>query len=374
MEMSTQLQPLPPKNYQESNAILKKLALANRQLAELKGIATSIPNQTILINTLALQEAKFSSEIENIITSQDAMYKQQMFGDVVFDSAAKEVGLYSDALRYGFDLVRKQHMLSLNHVEEIHLRMMPSSQGLRKLPGTILKNPATNQIVYTPPQDYKEVRSLMENLMDYINMPDKDNIDPLIKMAIIHYQFESIHPFCDGNGRVGRIINVLYLVLSDLLSLPILYMSRYIIRNKNEYYRLLRELLKTNDWEPWILYMLDAVEQTSKETIILVKAIRDLMQDYKHRIREQLPNLYSQDLINNLFKHPYTKIEFLMRDLDCQRKTAAKYLNVLTEHGFLRKARLGRSNYYINIPLFNLFASDPNKQMKDDNIETILLN
>ncbi len=374
MKMSAQLHPLPPKNFQESYAILKKLALANRQLAELKGIATSIPNQTILINTLALQEAKFSSEIENIITSQDAMYKQQVFGDVIFDSAAKEVGLYSDALRYGFDLVRKQHMLSLNHVEEIHLRMMPASQGLRKLPGTVLKNPATNEIVYTPPQDYKEVRSLMENLMDYINMPDMDNIDPLIKMAIIHYQFESIHPFYDGNGRVGRIINVLYLVLSDLLNLPILYMSRYIIRNKNEYYRLLRKLPETNDWEPWILYMLDAVEQTSKETIILVKAIRDLMQDYKHRIREQLPNLYSQDLINNLFKHPYTKIEFLMRDLDCQRKTAAKYLNVLTEHGFLRKARLGRSNYYINIPLFNLFASDPNKQMKDDNIETILLN
>lgn len=371
--MSAQLQPLPPKNFQESYAILKKLALANRQLAELKGVAPSIPNQTILINTLALQEAKFSSEIENIITSQDAMYKQQILGDVVFDSAAKEVGLYSDALRYGFDLVRKQHMLSLNHVEEIHLRMMPASQGLRKLPGTILKNPATNEIVYTPPQDYNEVRSLMENLMDYISIPDMDNIDPLIKMAIIHYQFESIHPFYDGNGRVGRIINVLYLVLSDLLSLPILYMSRYIIRNKNEYYRLLRELPKTNDWEPWILYMLDAVEQTSKETIILVKAIRDLMQDYKYRIREQLPNLYSQDLINNLFKHPYTKIEFLMRDLDCQRKTAAKYLNVLTEHGFLRKARLGRSNYYINIPLFNLFASDPNKVLNDGDIETIML-
>lgn len=371
--MKSNLQPLPPQNAHESFAILKKLGLASRQLAELKGTAMSIPNQTILIDTLALQEAKYSSEIENIVTSQDAMYKQQVLGNAIFDSAAKEVGLYSEALKHGFDLVRKHQLLSLNHVEEIHRTMMPASQGLRKLPGTVLKNPATNKIVYTPPQNYKEVRSLMENLMDYINFPEMDNLDPLIKMAIIHYQFESIHPFYDGNGRVGRIINVLYLVLSDLLNLPILYLSRYIIRNKSEYYRLLRTLPETGNWEPWILYMLDAVEQTSKETVVLVNAIRDLMQDYKHRIRKQLPTLYSQDLINNLFKHPYTKIEFLMRDLDCQRKTAAKYLNTLTEHGFLRKARLGTSNYYINIPLFNLFASDLNKVTEDGDIETKML-
>lgn len=248
--------------------------------------------------------------------------------------------------------------------------MMPASQGLRKLPGTVLKNPATNEIVYTPPQDYKEVRGLMENLMDYINLPEIDNLDPLIKMAIIHYQFESIHPFYDGNGRVGRIINVLYLVLSDLLNLPILYLSRYIIRNKSEYYHLLRTLPETGNWEPWILYMLEAVEQTSKETIVLVNAIRDLMQDYKHRIREQLPALYSQDLINNLFKHPYTKIEFLMRDLDNERQTAGKYLNLLTDRGFLRKEKIGPTNYYINQPLFNLFTKDPSQKESID-IETI---
>lgn len=368
--MKSDLKPLPPLNLQESNTILKKLALAHRQLAELKGIAVSIPNQSILIDSLVLQEAKYSSAIENIITTQDAMFKQQVLGDAISDPAAKEVGLYSDALKYGFELVSRNHLLTLNHIMEIHTRLVPTSQGLRKLPGTQLINPATREVVYTPPQDYETVRHLMENLVKYLNEPHLHETDPLIKMAIIHYQFESIHPFYDGNGRVGRIINVLYLVLSDLLRLPILYLSRYIIRNKTEYYTLLRTLPETGNWEPWILYMLDAVEQTSKETIVLVNEIRELMLQYKHRIREQLPKIYSQDLINNLFRHPYTKIEFLMRDLDVTRKTASKYLGALVVSGFLQKAKIGKTNYYINTPLFNLFAKDSHPNQEGDEVET----
>ena len=219
----------------------------------------------------------------------------------------------------------------------------------------MLVNPITNEVVYTPPQDAGTVRSLMENLVNYININNLHEVDPLIKMAIIHYQFESIHPFYDGNGRVGRIINLLYLVLEGLLDLPILYLSRYIIQHKGEYYRQLQALRETNDWEPWLLYMLEAVEQTSKETIILVHRIRDLMLDYKHRIRQQFPKVYSQDLINNLFRHPYTKIDFLVRDLDVTRKTASKYLEMLTQSGFLAKAKIATTNYYMNPPLFELF-------------------
>ena len=367
--MTSNLESLPPSNLQETTAILKKLALAHRQLAELKGFAVSIPNQSILIETLALQEAKYSSAIENIITTQDAMFKQQVLGDIVSDPAAKEVSQYSDALKFGFELVRQNHMLTVNHILGVHYRLVPSSQGIRKLPGTRLINPATREVVYTPPQDYETVRRLMDNLVKYINEPEIQDIDPLVKMAVIHYQFESIHPFYDGNGRVGRIINVLFLVLSDLLRLPILYLSRYIIRNKSEYYTLLRTLPETGNWEPWVLYMLDAVEQTSKETIVLINAIRELMLQYKHGIREKLPKIYSQDLINNLFRHPYTKIDFVMRDLKVTRPTASKYLGALVKNGFLQKAKIGTSNYYINAPLFNLFAKDSQANSEGEEVE-----
>lgn len=353
--MTSEVLLLPPTQFEESKAILRKVASAHRYLAELKGIAKTIPNQEILIHTLALQEAKDSSAIENIITTHDALYKEQLFTGMLHDSAAKEVSQYADALIYGFNLVNQNRLLSINHIVEIQKRLLPASPGLRTIPGTMLVNPITNEVVYTPPQDAGTVRSLMENLVNYININNLHEVDPLIKMAIIHYQFESIHPFYDGNGRVGRIINLLYLVLEGLLDLPILYLSRYIIQHKGEYYRQLQALRETNDWEPWLLYMLEAVEQTSKETIILVHRIRDLMLDYKHRIRQQFPKVYSQDLINNLFRHPYTKIDFLVRDLDVTRKTASKYLEMLTQSGFLAKAKIATTNYYMNPPLFELF-------------------
>jgi Fic family protein len=356
--MTFEVQPLPPKNLEETKPILKKLASAHRYLAELKGVATIIPNQSILINTLSLQEAKDSSAIENIITTHDDLYKAELFNDTFTDPAAKEVSRYANALKLGFNLVEKNQILTINHILEIQRVLEQNDAGFRKIPGTVLLNQKNGEIVYKPPQDYETILQLMENLVEYINNKELHKIDPLVKLAVIHYQFETIHPFYDGNGRAGRIINILYLILENLLSLPILYLSRYIIRNKAEYYRQLQNVRDTGEWEPWILYLLDAIEKTSQETIVLIHEISRLMLDYKHRIRGSHPKIYSQDLINNLFKHPYTKIDFLSQDLGVSRLTATKYLDTLEKDGFLIKQKIWRTNFYVNLPLFNLLKGD----------------
>lgn len=354
---------LPPKGLEESKAILKKLNSAHRYLAELKGVAATIPNQSILINTLALQEAKDSSAIENIITTHDELYKAQLFGEMFKTASVKEVSNYAKALKHGFSLVQKQKILTENHILEIQKILERNDAGFRKVPGTALVNQSTGETVYTPPQDHDTIIKLMNNLIEYMNTPQIHDVDPLVKMAVIHYQFETIHPFYDGNGRTGRIINILYLVLENLLAIPVLYLSRYIIRKKADYYRLLQYVRDTGQWEEWVLYMLDAIEDTSRETIGLIESMRDVMMDYKHRIREEYPRMYSQDLINNLFRHPYTKIDFLMTDLRISRLTAVKYLDTLAESGFLKKEKIWRSNYYINTALFSLFTGD-NRQME----------
>lgn len=354
---------LPPKGLEESKAILKKLNSAHRYLAELKGVAATIPNQSILINTLALQEAKDSSAIENIITTHDELYKAQLFGEMFKTASVKEVSNYAKALKHGFSLVQKQKILTENHILEIQKILERNDAGFRKVPGTALVNQSTGETVYTPPQDHDTIIKLMNNLIEYMNTPQIHDVDPLVKMAVIHYQFETIHPFYDGNGRTGRIINILYLVLENLLAIPVLYLSRYIIRKKADYYRLLQYVRDTGQWEEWVLYMLDAIEDTSRETIGLIESMRDVMMDYKHRIREEYPRMYSQDLINNLFRHPYTKIDFLMTDLRISRLTAVKYLDTLAGSGFLKKEKIWRSNYYINTALFSLFTGD-NRQME----------
>ncbi|MGB5685325.1 MAG: Fic family protein [Candidatus Electrothrix sp.] len=353
------LKHLPLEKDPETKQVLKKAASAHRYLAELKGMADTIPNESILISTLTLQEAKDSSEIENIITTHDELYKSELFVNLIQSPAAKEVGNYATALQKGFALVRKSRLLTVNHILEIHKELEQNNAGIRKLPGTELKNQQTGATVYTPPQEHQEIVRLMSNLEKFINDDAISDLDPLVKMAVIHYQFESIHPFYDGNGRTGRIINILYLVAEDLLHLPVLYLSRYIIRNKGEYYRLLQGVRDKEDWESWILYMLHGVESTARQTIWIIKAIKNLMMDYKHRIRAELPKVYSQDLLNNLFRHPYTKIEYLQDDLRVTRLTASKYLAQLTESGFLEKAKVGRYNYYINQPLMDLFSDIP---------------
>lgn len=270
--------------------------------------------------------------------------------------AAKEVHQYAAALRKGFDLVKQHNLLTNNYILEIQAVIEQNQVGYRKLPGTKLLHDQTGELVYTPPQDYDTILSFMNNLEVFINDDDMMNIDPLIKMAVIHHQFESIHPFYDGNGRTGRIINILYLVQKKLLHLPVLYLSRYIIQLKRDYYRLLQEVRDHENWEEWILFMLEGIEKTATESIILIGSIKHLMQDYKNKIRNHHPKLYSQDLLNNLFKYPYTKIEFLQADLNISRSTAIRYLDILVQAGLLIKQKIGRDNYYLNKQLFALLA------------------
>ena len=341
----------------ESPAILKKLASSSRRLAELKGIAGTIPNQGILINTLSLQEAKDSSEIENILTTHDELFKDDVLPEAFANPAAKEVLRYRQALRVGFEQVRHSGLLTANHIIKIQAELERNNAGFRKLPGTALKD-GGGQTVYTPPQDSVEILALMRDLERFINDADLYAVDPLIKMALIHHQFESIHPFYDGNGRTGRILNVLYLVKEGLLDIPVLYLSSHIVRTKANYYRLLQTVRMEDRWEDWVLYMLEAVEQTATQTIATIQAIKAALLDYKHRIRAG-HKFYSQDLINNLFTHPYTKIEFVQRDLQVSRITATKYLDALSEGGFVKKQKMGRSNYYVNISLNEILMSRP---------------
>jgi len=352
---SKKLLPLPLDWDVETKTVLKSLPSAHAALAELKGIASTMPNQSILINTLGLQEAKDSSAIENIITTHDDLYKSELNLDSYKSLNAKEVQNYIAATKTGFDLISKTGLLTNRIVLKIQEVLEGNKAGFRKLPGTTLKNTSTGEVIYTPPQDPEEIKVLMTNLEKFINDKKSSDFDPLVKMAIIHYQFESIHPFYDGNGRTGRIINILYLIQENLQDLPILYLSNYIIKNKSDYYRLLQEVRTKNNWEEWLLFMIKAVDQTSRETIDLIIKIRELMINYKHILRKNY-KFYSQDLLNNLFKHPYTKIEFIQRDLNVTRITAANYLNQLSDDKLLTKKKLGTANYYINDPLFKLLS------------------
>lgn len=348
-----ELKKLPLVEDIETKKILKKLASSHRALAELKGVVSTIPNENILINTLGLQEAKDSSEIENIITTRDDIYKTALNLDGFKSLNAKEVQNYISALKIGFSLIKQKGILTNNDIIEIQSELEQNNAGFRKVPGTELKNALTGEVVYTPPQDYQIILNLMQNLEQFINNNSISDFDPLVKMAIIHYQFESIHPFYDGNGRTGRIINVLYLVMNNLLDLPILYISGFIIKNKGDYYKLLQEVRITGNWENWIIYMLNAVEQISKETLVLINQIKKLMSEYKTTLRSNY-KFYSHELLNNLFKHPYTKIEFIEKDLGVSRLTASKYLNQLAKDGLLKKEKLGTGNYYINEKLIEI--------------------
>ena len=349
------LQPLPPLQELETTAILKQLAQSHRYLAELKGTSKTIPNESILINTLTLQEAKDSSEIENIVTTHDDLYKENIFIDSK-NPSSKEVFNYAQGLKLGFEIVRKEKLLLNKHILTIQKELLENNAGFRTQGGTKLIN-SLGQTVYTPPQTKQEVLELMANLEKFINDNEFSNLDPLIKMGIIHYQFESIHPFYDGNGRTGRIINILYLVLQGLLDIPILYLSRYITQNKAEYYQVLQDVRTKNDWEHLILYFLKSIEVTAIQTIDLITNINSLMHECKEKVRTDLPKIYSQDLINNLFKNPYTKIEFLQNDLGVSRQTASIYLDAISELGYLNKTKIGKSNYYINTKLIKVLAN-----------------
>ena len=348
------LTPLPLKSLAalETREVWAALSEAHRHLAELKGLCESLPNRGILLDTLGIQEAKDRSEIENIIPTHDELYAYQE--DSGATAAAKEVRHYVMALRTGYEAVRDSGLIRLETVLAVQAELERNRAGLRRVPGTVLRNEVTGQTIYEPPQHAAEVESLMANLIDFIHADDA--LDPLLRMAIAHHQFESIHPFYDGNGRTGRILNLLILQREGLLDLPVLYLSRYITQTKADYYRLLQAVREQDRWAEWCLYMLRGVSITSRSAITMVRSFRDLMRKTKHDLRERLPKLYSQDLLNNLFRHPYTKIEFIEKELGVSRPTAAKYLEQLTSAGLVRKQKMGRTNFYINDPLYALLS------------------
>ena len=355
LKPSYPIPPLPPAAELETKAVLRAAAQAHRFLAEVKGRAASIPNQGILIDTLSLQEAKASSDIENIVTTQDELFQADLYPDDPHSGAAKEVAQYREALRLGFARVGEHGLITNNTIIEMFQVLKRTDGGFRATPGTTLTNKATGEIIYVPPQDAREIQDFMTALERFINDDALSDLDPLIKMAVIHHQFESIHPFPDGNGRLGRILNVLYLTRTGLLDIPILYLSRGITRTKSDYYRLLQAVRERGAWEEWVLYILNAIISTAQSTLELIDGFRDLMANYKKRLRTELPKIYSQDLLNNLFRHPYTRIEFVQKDLGVTRQTAATYLDRLAEAGFVTKHTAGRNNYYINAPLVSLF-------------------
>jgi Fic family protein len=344
---------LPLKVDLESKEVLKKVVSANKALATLNGVAKIIPNQSILINSLVLQEAKDSSEIENIITTHDEIYKSSVDKTGISQSA-KEVQNYRQALLTGYELVKKHKLLLTKHILQIQQELEQNRAGVRKQSGTVLKNPQTGEIKHIPPQNHSDILELLSNLESYINNDELEDFDPLVKMAIIHFQFETIHPFYDGNGRTGRIINILYLVLKELLNLPILYLSRYIIEHKSDYYKLLQEVQKNNDWQSFVMYILNSVEQTSIETIKLIEDIKTLMDETKTKIETELPKIYSKDLLEIIFSYPYTKIDFLVDRLGVHRDTASKHLKALEKIGVLNSTKLGKSKFFVNMELFNM--------------------
>lgn len=347
--------PLLPLSFKvKTMTVMEQTIIASRKLAELKGIVRIIPQPAILIRTLSLQEAKDSSAVESIITTHDELYRAEIGATKFMTPAAKEVSTYADALLSVISRVRDTGLITENVIKSINEGIKHNNAGYVASPDKALINDRTKEKVYTPPSTIHEIEQLMSNLVRFINDDEICDLDPLVKMAIIHHQFESIHPFGDGNGRVGRVLNILYLMAKGLLDYPILYLSRYIIQNKDQYYALLQSVREFGNWEEWIIFILKGVEQTASETIEFVKNMEALMMKLKHRIRNNLPGIYSQDLINNLFRHPYTKIEFVVNELNISRPTATSYLNQLIKEGILNKFKMGRENYYINKDLFDL--------------------
>ncbi|MHC4885055.1 MAG: Fic family protein [Planctomycetota bacterium] len=347
---------LPPKADLETKAVLRKAVAAGRALAELKGVGETIPNQAILVDSLMLQEAKASSEIENIITTNDALFKAFAAQTKEVDPAVKEVLGYRRAVWDGFNALKKRPVLTTNLFVQLMQTIKENQAGIRKTPGTNLKNATTGKVVYTPPEGEAVIRDKLKNLEDYIHT--EDGVDPLVKLAVIHYQFESIHPFGDGNGRTGRIINILYLILKNLMSFPVLYLSKHIIENKTSYYRLLREVTENGRWEPWVLYMLGAVESTSRFTCDRILAIRTLMEETLAKAKQELPSrVYSKELIELLFHQPYTKGESIVTAGIAKRQTAAEYLKELEKIGILESQQVGKQKLYLNSKLYVLLSS-----------------
>ena len=352
------LSTLPPAIELETKAVLKQCVLARAALAALKQAAALIPNQTMLINTIPLLEAKDSSEIENIVTTADRLFQFAQAHDGGADSATKEALRYRTALYAGFQSLATRPLCTATAVE-ICRTIKAVDMDVRRVPGTQLANAATGAIVYTPPEGEEHLRNLLANWERFLH--EQRDLDPLVRMAAGHYQFEAIHPFSDGNGRTGRVLNILFLIQEELLSLPILYLSRYVIANKADYYRLLLEVTQKQAWEPWLLFMLRAVEETANWTTAKIMAIRELSDVAAAHVRERLPKVYSRELVDVIFEQPYCRISDLVDKAIAQRQAAARYLKSLVEIGVLRELQVGKEKLFINPRLMQLLADDTNR-------------
>ena len=335
---------LPPATELETKAVLKQAIASNRVLANLRGLAAKIPNQALLINSIVLQEARLSSEIENIVTTSDELYRAAASLDGKTDPHTKEVLRYREALYFGIQEI-KARPLNTNLFIQLVQQIKRVDIGIRAIPGTALKS-VQGEVIYTPPVGEAVIRTKLTNLEQFIHA--EDDLDPLVKMAVMHYQFEAIHPFPDGNGRTGRILNLLFLVEKQLLDIPVLFLSRYIITHRQEYYCGLRAITEEQDWETWVLFMLRAVESTAQQTFDQVNRILALMDDVRDRVQREADGIYSKDLIEAIFMQPYTKISFLVDAGIAKRQTASRYLQTLASMGILREEKVGRDKYYIN--------------------------
>ena len=349
---------LPPADFSESPEILRQLAKASRHLGELNGLCASIPDPQLLINTIVLQESKDSSAIENIITTQDELYKAAAEEETA-THAAKEVLSYREALYTGLEKMKAQENLLLtNTMVEIVQTIRQNKSGIRNTPGTVLKNAINGELIYTPPCCEDVIREKLKALEQFINDADASPLDPLIKMAMIHYQFETIHPFADGNGRTGRIINALYLVQQELLSQPVLYSSSYIVKYKTEYYQLLRGVTEKNNWNEWVMYLLTALIETTQLTTRKIRSLLLLKDEIEKLMKKTLGASFNYELLQLLFTLPYLKIELLEKKKIAHRQTASGWLKKLTDAGILRPQKIGRTTYYINYRLMELLSGN----------------
>ncbi len=343
-----------PYNFDYNNPqILKALIKANNKLGELNGAINLLPNPYIIFNAITLGEAKESSEIENIVTTFDEIFREMSYEKS--NPASKEVLNYRQAMLRGYELVKENGFISANHIIEIHHVVEPEAGDLRKLPGTVIMNTKTGEVLHTPPQNYEEISDYLTNLEKYINMPDLEDTDPVLKMAVIHFQFESIHPFYDGNGRTGRMLNILYLTLTKKLNIPILYLSKYINKNRARYYEVLQEAQQNLDnIKDYLLFMIEGVYQMSEFTLNFIHYFTKTMKEAAVIIKERCPKLYSQELVEHLFYDFYTKNEYLCKNLGVSRNTSSKYLHELAENGILIEEKIGKTKLYKNTFLYNL--------------------
>jgi len=344
---------LPPKGEIETKDILKKAITANKALAKLVGSGKQLPNQSILLNSIVLQEAKLSSEIENIVTTNDELYQAFASDKKITGLNTKEVLHYQEALWEGFQSIKKSGLITTNLIISLCNIIKETNAGIRKTTGTKIANHKTGEVIYTPPEGEDVIRKLLHNLELYVNLDD-DGVDPLIKMAVMHYQFEAIHPFTDGNGRTGRILNILYLVKNNLLEIPILYLSKYIMDHKPKYYVSLRNVTDKNDWKDWILYVLDGVEQTALYTQNKIDAIIELQRVTDEEIQKKLPDIYSKELVEIIFRQPYCKRKFLEDAKLVKKKTAGVYLSELERIGVFKSEKVGKEKLFINKRLYDI--------------------